>query len=275
MKLSIVLSTQPASFTALAYKGELGKNLAKIKDLGYDGVELAVRDPALLDVRELETSLQHCQLPVPAIGTGQPYGEEGLSLSDRRQAIREKAIERIQDQFKLAERLQALVIVGLIRGGQIPASEFEAAEARLLESLQACLSDTAATRLVIEPINRYETSLLNTVGAALCFLDRLKDDRVGLLLDTFHMNIEEPSLSESIKLAGDRIYHFHLADSNRRHPGAGHVNFAVVIETLSKIGYNKYLSAEILPLPDPDTAAVNTIRYMRGLLSNPHQEMRR
>lgn len=57
MKLSIVLSTQPASFSALAYKGELEKNLAKIHALGYDGVELAVRDPALLNLDELRMLL--------------------------------------------------------------------------------------------------------------------------------------------------------------------------------------------------------------------------
>ena len=67
MKLSIVLSTQPAKFNALAYKGELAENISKIKMLGYDGVELAVRDPDLLNLSELKNLLQENGLPVPAL----------------------------------------------------------------------------------------------------------------------------------------------------------------------------------------------------------------
>ncbi len=92
MKISIVVSTQPASFSALAYKGRVAENIKKIKDLGYDGVELAVRDPGLLNLDELHNILSENDLPVPAIGTGQAFGEEGLSFSSKDAGIREKRL---------------------------------------------------------------------------------------------------------------------------------------------------------------------------------------
>jgi len=266
MKLSIVLSTQPASFSALAYKGELEKNLAKIRALGYDGVELAVRDPALLNLDELRMLLDRYQLPVAAIGTGQAFGEDGLSLTHADDSVRRKAIQRLRSQLALARTLNAKVIVGLLRGLCPDQSRLKAMERKLAVSLTVALRGFEQVQVVIEPINRYETPLLNTVASALRFLDRLGLEQVGLLLDTFHMNIEEPSLPASIRMAGDRLFHFHLADSTRWHPGAGHVDFPAVVKTLEEIGYADFLSAEILPMPNADAAAENTIRYMRRLV---------
>ena len=71
----------------------------------------------------------------------------------------------------------------------------------------------------------------------------------------------------SLVRAGKHTTHFHLSDSNRCYPGAGHVDFAGVVATLRSLGYEGYLSAEILPLPDADTCAARTIAYMRPLLT--------
>ncbi|MFA4838355.1 MAG: 5-keto-L-gluconate epimerase [Candidatus Neomarinimicrobiota bacterium] len=266
MKLSIVISTQPAKFSALAYKGKLAENIAKIKALGYDGVELAVRDPKLLDIAEIESLLAKFELPVVAIGTGQAYGEEGLSFTSPDEAIRRKAIERIRSQIRLAERWNSLVIIGLIRGNRRPEADEELTTRWLSEAMQECAALNPAVRLVIEPCNRYESNIISTVDEGLDFLNTLALPNVGLLLDTFHMNIEEPDIPESIEKAGSRIFHFHIADSNRWHPGAGHIDFNAVVDCLTIIGYDGYLSAEILPPPDSDTAAKKTIEFMRGLM---------
>jgi sugar phosphate isomerase/epimerase len=265
MNFSIVLSTQPSSFSALAYKGNLAENIAKIKALGFDGVELAVRDPGQLDFDFLASILEEHNLPVSAIGTGQAYVEEHLSLTDPKEEIRERAVQRIKSHALLAKQLQALVIIGLIRGKKDPNLGRETAETYLVESLRECASSRPDVRFAIEPINRYETDLLNDVRGSLQFLERIGKDNVGLLLDTFHMNIEEQSITESIRLARNSLFHFHVADSNRWYPGAGHIDFKAIFNTLAEIRYAGFVSAEILPLPDPDTAAKETIRAMRGL----------
>ena len=266
MKLSIVVSAQPASFSALAYQGQLEENILKVKQLGYDGVELAVRDPKLLSFERLDRCLRESSLPVPAIGTGQAFGEEGLSFIHSDQKIRRQAVDRIVTQIDLAGHLRAIVIIGLILGKGISEIGLDQAEAWLFDALTECTVANKDVKFAIEPINRYETDFINTVESGLRFLDRLRLDSVGLLLDTFHMNIEEPSILDSISLAKDRIFHVHVADSNRWHPGAGHIDFEGIVNRLDKIGYQGFLSAEILPEPDPDTASRNTIRFLRRWL---------
>lgn len=265
MKLSIVLSTQPASFSALAYKGEMENNIAEIARLGYDGVELAVRDPALLDKNALRQLLSEHKLQVPAIGTGQAYGEEGLSFTHPDFKIREQAITRIKSQIDFAAELDAVVIIGLVRGKADGSAGHSKSYGWLVAALAECAAHAATkqTQLVLEPINRYETDLINTVDAGLKLIDDVKSDSFGLLLDTFHMNIEEPSIEASIRAAGERIFHFHVADSNRWYPGAGHLDFRRIISVLRETGYAGFVSAEILPRPDSATCARETIRNLR------------
>lgn len=268
MKLSIVLSTQPASFSALAYKGNIEENIKRIKVLGYDGVELAVRNPNELDVELIQSVLVKNSLPVPAIGTGQAFGEEGLSFTHSDPRIRRKAIERIKEQIAFAKNFNAVVIIGLIRGTVQSDSDKNQAYNNMLTAFDESASFDENVKIVIEPINRYETNLLNTVSETLAFIDELEKSNVGLLLDTFHMNIEEPNIVDSIKLAKDKIFHFHVADSNRWHPGAGHINFYEIYETLQQVNYTGFVSAEILPMPDPDTAAANNIKYMKKVFAS-------
>jgi sugar phosphate isomerase/epimerase len=107
--------------------------------------------------------------------------------------------------------------------------------------------------------------MINTVESGLRFLERIAADNAGLLLDTFHMNIEEASFEQSIRMAGDRIFHVHVADSNRWYPGAGHIPFVDILAGLQHVGYDGFVSAEILPQPDPDTAARETISFFNAV----------
>jgi sugar phosphate isomerase/epimerase len=266
MKVSLVLSIQPAAFSAVTYRGGLAENMTKIRQMGFDGVELAVRDAALLNVSDLQKILKENRLVVPAIGTGQLFGEEGLSLTHTDPKIRHQAIMRLRQHIKLAGKFFAVIIIGLVRGNRIPENNPERVENWLIEGLKECASIDKNVRLVIEPINRYETDILNTVNQTLQLLERVKMDNVGLLLDTFHMNIEEPSLSESILICRDRLFHFHVADSNRWYPGAGHINFEEIFRVLDKIEYEGFISGEMLPLPDPDTSARKMIEFIRNLI---------
>lgn len=266
MKLSIVISSQPAKFNALAYKGQLAENIAKIRSLGYDGVELAVRDPQLLDIPALKALTIDSGFPVSAIGTGQAYGEEGLSFCNPDESIRRKAIDRIKSQIELAGELHAIVIIGLIRGAVKPGIAPEKAEQWILDALAECARLNPDVRLAIEPCNRYEANTINTAEDGIALLNKLGRVNVGLLLDTFHMNIEEPDMLESIRRAGERLFHFHIADSNRWYPGAGHIDFGAIVGQLGKINYGGFLSAEIMPLPKAATAATKTIQNMQKIL---------
>jgi sugar phosphate isomerase/epimerase len=265
MKLGIVLSLQPSSFSAIPFTEGVAENVVKIKKLGYDGIELAVRNPDELDLDWLISLLNESQMPVPAIGTGQVFLEEGLSFTDRNPDIRRKAIERIKSHIHMAKILETQVIIGLVRGRKTKETNDEMADAWLREALVECAQEDRSVKLVIEPINRYETDIINTVGSGLELIEKVNMKNVGLLLDTFHMNIEEPSITESIIAAREHLFHFHVADSNRWYPGAGHIDFTEVLNTLKQVNYHGFVSAEILPFPEPDTAAIKAIEHMRKL----------
>jgi sugar phosphate isomerase/epimerase len=267
MKLSIVLSTQPAQFQAATFKGDLNENLTTISSLGYDGVELAIRDPKIINVPELSELITKHRLLVPAIGTGQAWGEEGLSFTDPDPVIRAAAIERIKSHVLLAKQFNAVIIIGLVRGIIKPGVSQDQGYSWLVEALQECSLAAAphGVRLALEPINRYETSLINNAAQGLTLIEAVGAENFGLLLDTFHMNIEDASIEDSIKLCGDRIFHFHIADSNRLYPGGGHLNFKSILSTLAETGYPGFVSGEFLPKPDSLTAAQKSIHYLRSL----------
>jgi len=270
MKLSIVLSTQPARFQAATFKGDLETNLRCIAALGYEGVELAIRDPKLVDLDKLERLTRKFKLSVPAIGTGQAWGEEGLSFTDPDPQVRRAAIERIKSHIPGAIRFGAVIIIGLIRGivktGVDPVQGMD----WLVEALQECSAAARphGIRLALEPINRYETTLINDATQGLELIERVGADNFGLLLDTFHMNIEEADIEASIRQSGAHIFHFHVADSNRWYPGAGHLDFKSILNVLFASGYLGYVSGEFLPKPDADSSARQAIANLRKILSS-------
>lgn len=265
MNLSIVLSTHAAQFEAVAFKGDFEANLAKITGWGYDGVELAIRDPKLVDAAALEQAVKAAGLRVPAIGTGQAWGEERLSFTSPYPAVRAAAVERIQSHIPLASRLNAVIILGLIRGVTPPNQSHAQSMRYLVDSIQACAGAAApyGVRFALEPINRYETDLIHTAAEGLDLIEQVGADNFGLLLDTFHMNIEEPQIEGSLRACGGRLFHFHVADSNRWYPGAGHLDFPSIFHTLGELGYAGFVSGEFLPQPDADSAAQRSLQYIR------------
>ncbi len=268
MKLSYVLSTQPTRFQAVAFASDLEANIAHLAELDYDGVELAVREPGLLDVQAVKRIVEKHKVEVPAIGTGQAFVEEGLSFTDADKQVRERAIERVKSHIALAREFNAIVIIGLVRGTARPPASNDEAHAWLVDAFRSLAHDASAqhVRLVIEPINRYETNLLNTVAETLALIDEVGADNLGVLFDTFHANIEEPHIEASLQACGSRLFHVHVADSNRWAAGCGHTNFKPILACLRDMKYNAWLSAEILPQPDMKTAQEQAIKAMRAMI---------
>ncbi|WP_376788813.1 5-keto-L-gluconate epimerase [Thermoflexus sp.] len=261
--LAFVLSWQPTRFEAAAAIEDLEPTLAQLRALGYAGVELAIRDPATVPASKLRALLERYGLRVPAIGTGQAWVEEGLSLTHSDAVVRRAALARLEAHLELAAEWGSLVIIGLIRG-RLMAGVDRAQALEWLSEAIARLADRAAAysvRLALEPLNRYETDLLNTVEEALAMIERVGRSQVGVLLDTFHANIEEASLERAIARAGERLLHVHIADSNRWAPGWGHLDFESVLKALREVGYRGWLSAEVLPRPSLEEAMAQVARW--------------
>lgn len=268
MRFCTCLSPEPVKFSAYPFKGDFAENVVAIKKIGFNGIELIIRDPGPLDQDKIIGLIEDAGMDIPAIGTGLAWGEEGLSFTDPDPIIREKAIERIYAHVPLAKKAGAVIIIGLVRGIVRPEVDSKVADEWMFDGFSRCCRRAAdsGVKIAFEPINRYETSLLNGVHDGLEFIRKVGGENLGMLLDTFHMNIEEPSIEGSIRSAGDRIFHFHYADSNRWYPGAGHMNFHSILTALKETGYSGYLSGEHRPDPEPALAAHRGLEYMKNIL---------
>jgi len=247
--------------------GSFAERLAKAVCLGYDGVELIVVRPGELDPATIRSQVAEQKLEIAAISSGALYTVDQLTLLAADADVSQRAAARLQALIDFAAAVGArLVTIGSFRGWLAGAGG-ERARDKLVEILKkaAIYATERDVRLVLEPLNRYETDAINNIGEALVLLKEVGNSHLGLLLDTFHVNIEEPSVTECFRqgMASGLLWHVHLGDSNRLPPGQGHIDFARIVATLNEAGYVGYLCAELLPHPDPDSASAATIRYMR------------
>jgi len=227
------------------FPGDLEKAFSVAKELGFNGIEIS------------------------AIATGGAAVRDGLIFSSLDKSIRKAAVDRIKEHVDLASEFNSFIIIGLIRGNLPEGSKkFQAIE-WAIEACQECadFAQESGVTILIEMINRYEVNWLNSVSEGIGFLKKVKRENVLLHIDTFHMNIEDPSFKESIINAKNLIGYVHIADSNRWAPGYGHINFPEIISALEEINYQGFLSLEIFPLPDLDTVAKKGIENVRKLLS--------
>jgi len=267
-KTSMAISPLPANFAPLLFAGNWELGIEQAAKLGYYAVELSLLDPSKDLLGRIASALRQKGLALSAVATGQSYYTDGLSLASTDPAMHARLHERMKRFLDFLAPWQGFLIIGGVRGVLSKEPAVQAEQRKwALEAVRsyAEYARSVGVRVAIEPINRYETNFLNTVAEALAFADEVGMDNVVVLADTFHMNIEEVSLPKALELAGERLGYVHLVDSNRRAPGQGHINFQEVVTALRKIGYASYISAEILPWPDSQTAAELAIGYFRSL----------
>ncbi len=273
MKLSLAIQTpevpQPLPVTLLS--GTFEEKLAKAAHLSVDGVELMSSDPARLDADTIHAALDRYGLTVAAVGSGAIAFATGLTLLHADPAKAQQARARLGELIRFAAAVHApLVTIGSFRGRVF--ADRAQSRARLITLLRSAADEAAAygVRLALEPLNRYEADLIRNVDEGLAFWAEVAHPALGLLLDTYHVNIEESSWIEPFRrvMTAGCLWHIHLGDNNRLPPGCGLISFPAIVATLREIGYQGFLSAELLAQPDPDTAARQTVMYMRALLSS-------
>ena len=118
-------------------------------------------------------------------------------------------------------------------------------------------------RIVLEPVNSLQAAYIITSQDGIDMVHRVGRANFGLMLDVFHMNIEDVSIYESFTDAATHCWFVHLADNNRKWPGSAHLDFEQIVSALHKMDYQGFVSFEILPWPDGDTAAWAAIGTLR------------
>lgn len=237
-------------------------------ELGFDAIEIFPPNAEELAQANVADLLTRYGLQLAAVGTGGGWVREQLTLIASDPALQARAVKFVRDIIDVAGELGAPAIIGSMQGRAVSLDERPAALA-LLGQILGPLADHARSAhnmpLLIEPLNRYETNMLNTLSQTSEWLTTLSTSNLFILADLFHMNIEEADMASSIESSANWIGHVHFADSNRRAVGMGHSPIKAAVDVLRRIGYQGYLSAEIFPKPDDMTAARVTIESFRFL----------
>lgn len=244
---------------------DLAASCAAASAIGFDAVEIFPPSAEFLNAKELKQLFKQHKLKLAAMGTGAGWVVHKLRLTDPDPKVRARARSFIGGIVDLAGSFGAPAIIGSMQGRTDDAGARDEAFGWLREALEQLgpRAHALGVPLLYEPLNRYETNLVRSVAEGLELLKPLLTKNVKLLVDLFHANIEEPSIADALRLAGPDLGHLHFADSNRHAVGFGHTDVAPIAEALRQIGYNGHASAEILPLPDTDTAARQTIASFR------------
>jgi D-psicose/D-tagatose/L-ribulose 3-epimerase len=232
----------------------LPETLCRIAAAGYDGVELP-GEPGRWTHADLRRWLTEYGLaPVALTASCAVETERDLAHPDAR--IRGIAVDYVRRCLGLAAEIGAPLVQMLASGeprlGPIATRDAEWAWSVAGMHAAAREAERTGVRIAVEPLNRYEGYLVTSATEALAYLDAVGSPSVGMTLDLFHANIEEPDVAASIRAAGPRLWHVQAADTTRRGLGHGHLDLHAVTEALADIDYGGAIVVEIMaPGPDP------------------------
>jgi len=227
---------------------------------GVDGIEAPCFDPASFDRIGFDAALEKHHLAATLCSVN-PAGANPVSDNAVERAA---ALDHWFAVIELAGDVGAEMLVGPTYSpvGHLPGRRRTADEwARAVEfhrQLGPAL-DEAEIELAIEPLNRFETYFLNTAADAVRLVEEINHPRVGILLDTFHANIEEKSLESAFRACGPHLKHVHTCENDRGIPGSGHVDWSTVLRSIRETGYDNWLTIESFNANQPEIAAATAI----------------
>lgn len=268
MKTSITAIEKASWSTPLVIHGNLQQAIACASQWGYDGIELHLMDSDVLDKKEIVSALSAHNIILTSIGTGPSYSQQKIFMTSPCPDRRKEAIRRMMGHIRFGAETGAVVIIGLMKGQKKDCTDAQCYMGYFNDGMEACIreAERLGVNLVFEVIDRFESDWLNTVSEGLELLQYLGSDNLMLHLDTFHMNIEEPDCAESIRRAGRKVGHIHIADSDRWYPGHAHYDFAATFRALHEIEYGGAVALESFQYPDAKTAARLSLEFIRPLL---------
>ena len=258
--------------------------IPKLKEMGFDLIEVAIEDPGLVDVGALKAALEEHDLGVVTCGAFGP----GRNISSLDQTERQAAKDYLVWMIDAAAELGSDVVAGPMYSAVGKArledeadreTEWQLAVEGLRE--MAAYAGEKGVKLAFEPLNRFETDLVNIVDQGLKLIDDVGSSHLGFHLDTFHMHLEEKNSPAAIRKAGDRIFHFHACENDRGVPGTGQVDWEGVFKALADVGYEGNIVIESFTpevksiaravciwreiAPDQDSIARDGLKFIKSL----------
>lgn len=266
MKKSIAIADIHAKPDAFVVWRGFEESIKKASHIGYDGIELALKGAEEINPPLLSSWLKQYNMEVSAITTGQIFSEKKLYMTMKDEAQKMIMIKEFFELIKASSPFTDKINIGRCRGCIELGDSQRETEQRLIHIMRI-ICDYALTygmKILIEPVNRYECNFINTLKEAQDILCKIDRKNCGIHADLFHMNIEEPSIENSLVKYQDSIKYIHVADSNRYAPGMGHLNLKAIFDILKEMNYHNWVSVEILPIINPDEMAIKSIEFLKN-----------
>ncbi len=246
---------------------EFRRNLETLQRLGFDGVELNIRDPETVEPPRLKAYLAEFGLTLSMFASGLTARTYQLSLATSDEARRKESIRRTLGFLEYAHEFGAGVIAGLLKGA--PQEAGPAAREQLAASVVelAAAADRLATPLLIEAVNRYESPVGHSLADTWDIARRAGSPLVQILPDTFHMNIEEVNMEQALRAHQACFSSLHLSDNTRHFPGFGALDFAQIIGVLDGLGYQGKLAIEGSVRTSFEADVERSTQYLAPLLA--------
>lgn len=262
-RISFILIDPPS-----LWDGTIDDTFRFIRAAGYAGVELNLSPELVLRLDEIEAAALANDLPVVSLLTGSAY-EEGLCLSVPDDAVRGRTVERLVDNLGTAERLGAILVIGLLQGLRSDEPDPEVANERIVSGLRLVGTEAEARGIdvVIEPVNHLQVGFNHSVEEVRHLIGAVGSSAFHPMVDTIHMNIEETSLLQPIHDCGASLRHVHLCESHGGLPGTGHLDFAAVLDALEGIEYSHFASVKVYRKAGMRDAVKKSMAFFRGLTS--------
>jgi sugar phosphate isomerase/epimerase len=223
---------------------EFDGDLSCMQQAGYDAVELQIADPALFDETRVRRSLEGAGFAMCAFQTGSTYATRGNCLSTADAAVRWRTVELLKSFVDLAARWKAVIVFGSLQGRLQDEPDRSAGEARIREAIGEvgrCASERGVI-LAFEPVQHGEVGFHNTIADVAGLVRNLDLPGLRMMIDTFHMNIEERDVLTPLHGIRDILAHVHLSETNRNVLGTGHLPTAALLAELHRIGYTGHCS---------------------------------
>jgi len=260
----------------------------KFKRWGFDTVEIAIEDPSHIDPhkvkRELDKAGLACGSVCACVGP-----DRDLRGTSRQQQTSLTYMKAVLDQMVTLDSTSLIgpVYSSVGRADAVPPDEYKRQWRTVVKHLKTLCqyAGDKGKKICMEPLNRFETDFINTCDQALNMVADVGSPSLLLLLDTFHMNIEEKNQAAAIRKAGQRLGHVHACGSDRGTPGGDHIDWPAIAAALKEVGYDKDVVIESFTSdvkviaraaaiwrriePTRDEIAVKGLKFLRSVLGTP------
>jgi D-psicose/D-tagatose/L-ribulose 3-epimerase len=247
MSVKVKLGVSTFLWTSPFTTASISDLFPKIAEMGFDTVEIAVEDPALIDANAVKQGLKEYGLQAVVCGAFGPSRD----LTNEDTSVHENCFAYIRSCFDICNTLEASFFAGpmysAVGKARMVPPEQRKKEWNLAVKNLSVVCKMAGERnleIALEPLNRFESDLVNTAGDVVRLVDDIAHPAAKIMLDGFHMNIEEPEIEKAIISAGDKLIHFQVSENYRGTPGTGQTNWEAYKRGLEAINYEGVVSIE-------------------------------